>query len=119
MGGAEGGAAGGDSEGRRLAIGQPRQPHVMAKWHTARIIYLKFLVTIFGCTGSYCARAFSSNGNERAFSRCDEQELLFGCGVRTSPCGGFSCCGVQVLGARAQKLWRMAPEHVEYPQTRE
>ena len=27
------------------------------------------------------------------------------CGVRASHCGGFSCCGARVVGARAQQLW--------------
>ena len=112
----------GDSESRGLVIRRPRQPHVIVKWHTARSIYLKSLF-IFGCTGSYCARAFSSNCSGWAFSRCDKQGLLFSCGVWASHCGGFSCCGVRFqvrglrsCGARAQlphSMWNVPRPGVE------
>ena len=37
----------------------------------------------------------------QAFSSCDEQGLLFRCGVQASHCGGLSCCGARALGVRA------------------
>ena len=52
-----------------------------------KLIYL-FLAVLGLCC---CARAFSS---------CSERGLLFI--VRASHCGGFSCCGAQALGTRAQ-----------------
>ena len=38
-----------------------------------------------------------------AFSSCDEQGLLSNCGARASHCGGFSCCGAQLLGTWASE----------------
>ena len=34
-------------------------------------------------------------------SGCSEQGLLSSCGVQTSHCGGFSCCGARAPGVRA------------------
>ena len=44
------------------------------------------------------------------FSPCGEQGLLSSCGVKASPCGGFSWCRAQALGhtgsvAEAPRLW--------------
>ena len=36
-------------------------------------------------------------------SRCSERGLLSSCSVRTSHCGGFSCCGARALGTGAQQ----------------
>ena len=36
----------------------------------------------------------------QAFSSFGEQGLLSGCGVTSSHCGCFSCCGAQALRAR-------------------
>ena len=40
-----------------------------------------------------CAQAFSSCSKGGGATLC--------CGERASRCGGFSCCGARVLGARA------------------
>ena len=45
----------------------------------------------FGCAGSSLLL--------RLFSSCGEQELLSGCHVPASYCGGFSCCGAWALGS--------------------
>ena len=37
-------------------------------------------------------------------SRCSERGLLSSCSVRTSHCGGFSCCGARALGVRASVI---------------
>ena len=39
------------------------------------------------------------------FSSCREQGLLSSCGAQASLCGGFSCCGAQVLGHAGSAVW--------------
>ena len=83
-----------------------------------KIIYL----FIFGCAGSLLLCGL--------FSRCGEWGLLSSCSMRSSHCGGFSCCRAGALGHAglsccsvwAQQLWYMglvAPCHVESSQRRD
>ena len=65
------------------------------------MFFLKKNLSIFSCAGSSLLC--------RLFSSCSEQGLL-SLGVRTSGCGGFSCCGARAsehLGsvAEAPRLW--------------
>ena len=56
----------------------------------ASTFYLVLAVLGFHCAGFACA-----------FLSCGEQEPLFNCGVQTSYCGVFSCCGAWALSTQA------------------
>lgn len=75
---------------------------------------LTFLITFFDCTGSLllCVNFLDLLGEGAAFR----------CGVQTSRCNGFSCCGAQTLGTWALVVGAhrrlVALQHVEFSQTR-
>ena len=52
--------------------------------------FLKFCLFILVSVGLCCCMW--------AFSSCGEWGLLSSCGVQTSRCCGFSCCGARALG---------------------
>ena len=56
----------------------------------AHQLFFQMVFFMSGCTGSWLLRGL--------FSSFGKQGLLFSCGVRTSPCGGFSCCGAEAPG---------------------
>ena len=47
------------------------------------LVFKIYVFIIFGCAGSLLLH--------RLFSSFSKEGLLSGCGVQTSPCGGFSC----------------------------
>ena len=55
-------------------------------------IFICLFVCFLAVLGLHCCT--------QAFSRCREQALLSHWGVKTSHCGGFSCCRAQALGAQ-------------------
>ena len=67
---------------------------------------------IFGCTGSSLL--------------CSDFSLVFGglgllssCDVQASPCGGFSCCRAQAVGAWLWPTGLVAPLHAESSRIRD
>ena len=96
-------------------------------------ILFYFILFIFGHVGSSLLRA--------GFLQLRRAGATLRCGARASYCGGFSCCGAQVLGerasvvvarglqqlwlagsrAQARQLWRtglVAPRHIGSSRTR-
>ena len=65
-------------------------PPYMSCGHDLFLFVLFYFILFLAGLGLRCCA--------RAFSSCDEWGR---CGVRASHCSGFSCCGAQVLGARA------------------
>ena len=57
--------------------------------HWGTLILFIHFIFIFGCAGSLRLRGL--------FSSCNEWRYSLVCGMRTSPCGGFSCCGPWAL----------------------
>ena len=55
-----------------------------------KLLFLVLNLFIFGHARSFLLC--------RLFSNCSEQRLVSSCRVRTSPCGGFSCCGPRAPG---------------------
>ena len=55
---------------------------------------LKKFLFIFSCAGS-------SLFHRLFLVAVDEQGPLSSCGVKASPCNGFSCCGARALGTWA------------------
>ena len=57
------------------------------------LFFLKFYLLILAVLGlRCCVQPFSSCGDRELATLC--------CGVRASPCGGFSCCGARAIGTR-------------------
>ena len=52
---------------------------------------------LFGCIGSSLLRV--------GFPQLRQGGATVHCDARASHCSGFSCCGAQALGERAQQLW--------------
>ena len=63
-------------------------------------IYLFIYLFIFGWVGS-------SSLLRAGFLQLWRAGATLHCGAWASHCGGFSCCGAQAPGARAQQLWRV------------
>ena len=73
----------------KLLSKQHHKKHYSFLFVCLNIIYLFILAAL----GLHCCM--------QAFCICSEQGAILRCGAWASRCGGFSCCGAQVLGMRA------------------